>query len=565
MTPRSSTSARRGGKAPDPAAIDPLTRLAIANGTDKFGYHDYTPNYHRLFGHLRDRPLRLLEIGVGGYQDADRGGESLETWRDYFPKARVVGIDIQEKRLDLGQRITILQGSQVDAGFLDRVVADHGPFDIIIDDGSHRNAHVVDSFNLLYPGLAPGGIYVVEDVQTAFFPRFGGSLELTPPNSVGYLGELFAELPAGDAPLDIAAISRFHNMIAVHKTPEGGRPDGAEAAFTDGAGPAARLAGAAEVADLQPAFGKLADGQVLAVAAPSADLALRLFKDIDHREIAVNFPDYAPHALARQISRLVALPGTLLLERGENDYPSNFAFDFAHPAVGPVFRAIETVLAEQGRERGILQFVDLLVRAGDEDRAAELLERLAERGATTRPYYNLAVRRARREGDDTRARALLEAAVERYPDDARFQAQLGGQLARAGEVEAARGHLERARDLAPRDAGVRMQLAGVLSRLGAHEAALAEADEALRLAPDRPGFLLQTGRMQIEAGDLDAAMETLGRATATADAPAAAWRQLSRAHELAGQRDQALAAIDRALQIDPDNAEYARWKARLTG
>ena len=57
---------------------DPLTRLAVIYGTDKFGYHDYTPNYHCLFQHLRDKPIKMLEIGVGGYGDEDRGGQSLE-------------------------------------------------------------------------------------------------------------------------------------------------------------------------------------------------------------------------------------------------------------------------------------------------------------------------------------------------------------------------------------------------------------------------------------------------------------------------------------------------------
>jgi hypothetical protein len=50
--------------------LDPLTQLAIKHGTDKWGPHFYTPVYHKLFAHLRERPLRLLEIGVGGYEYA---------------------------------------------------------------------------------------------------------------------------------------------------------------------------------------------------------------------------------------------------------------------------------------------------------------------------------------------------------------------------------------------------------------------------------------------------------------------------------------------------------------
>ncbi|MBV8508817.1 MAG: hypothetical protein JO289_01505, partial [Xanthobacteraceae bacterium] len=39
--------------------IDPLTRLAIRHGTDKWGPHFYTPIYHELLAPLRDRPVKL--------------------------------------------------------------------------------------------------------------------------------------------------------------------------------------------------------------------------------------------------------------------------------------------------------------------------------------------------------------------------------------------------------------------------------------------------------------------------------------------------------------------------
>lgn len=156
--------------------IDPLTRLAIKHGTDKWGPHFYTPVYHALFAHLRDKPIRLLEIGVGGYSLAKIGGASLAMWADYFPKGRILGIDVVEKKLDLDPRIQVRQGSQDDPGFLARMSADHGPFDIIIDDGSHFPKHVAASFYILFPKLADGGLYVIEDVQTCFWPEFGGSV-----------------------------------------------------------------------------------------------------------------------------------------------------------------------------------------------------------------------------------------------------------------------------------------------------------------------------------------------------------------------------------------------------
>jgi predicted O-methyltransferase YrrM len=156
--------------------VDPLTRLAIRHGTDKWGAHFYTPVYHRLFAHLRERPIRLLEIGVGGDQVAKVGGASLAMWADYFPHGRILGIDVFAKNLALGPRVVLQQGSQDDAAFLARMSADHGPFDIVIDDGSHDPAHVTASFDTLFPLLADGGLYVIEDVQSTFRPELGGAV-----------------------------------------------------------------------------------------------------------------------------------------------------------------------------------------------------------------------------------------------------------------------------------------------------------------------------------------------------------------------------------------------------
>jgi tetratricopeptide repeat protein/methyltransferase family protein len=156
--------------------VDPLTRIALRHGTDKWGAHFYTPVYHQLFAHLRERPVRLLEIGIGGYEFARLGGASLAMWADYFPNGRILGIDVCAKTLELDPRVSIRQGSQDDAAFLTRMSSEHGPFDIAIDDGSHVPAHVIASFNVLFPLLADGGLYVIEDVQSTFWPQFGGSV-----------------------------------------------------------------------------------------------------------------------------------------------------------------------------------------------------------------------------------------------------------------------------------------------------------------------------------------------------------------------------------------------------
>ncbi len=208
--------------------MDPLTKLAIQHGTDKWGPHFYTPVYHSLFSHWCEKSIRLLEIGIGGYGFPRVGGASLAMWADYFPNGKIVGVDIAEKDLSLGPRVTLRQGSQDDPTFLERVSNEFGPFDIIIDDGSHIPAHVVESFNTLFPLMADGGFYVIEDVQTSFWPQFGGSFVdsgRTIQLAKSMLDHLnYAEIKAVQPDLKVMDLSKrvrslraYHNIVVIEK------------------------------------------------------------------------------------------------------------------------------------------------------------------------------------------------------------------------------------------------------------------------------------------------------------------------------------------------------------
>ncbi|MFG2445251.1 hypothetical protein ACGFQG_20495 [Nocardia fluminea] len=151
-----------------------LAELCVRSGSDKWGVHQYPQHYERHFQTVRDRPLTILEIGVGGYDNPRRGGESLRMWKRYFPRAAVYGIDIIDKSSLSESRMTILRADQADPVDLARVLEITGPLDIIIDDGSHVSAHVIATFALLFPALRSGGMYVIEDLQTSYWPHFGG-------------------------------------------------------------------------------------------------------------------------------------------------------------------------------------------------------------------------------------------------------------------------------------------------------------------------------------------------------------------------------------------------------
>ena len=132
-------------------------------------WHHYIPLYDKYFGNFRHRQVRFLEIGVS------KGG-SLQMWRKYFGEDAIIfGIDIDpecEKYNGLAGQVRI--GSQADVNFLSSVVVEMGGIDIVLDDGSHRMDHIVASLRTLFPKLNHSGIYLIEDLHTAYWSGFGG-------------------------------------------------------------------------------------------------------------------------------------------------------------------------------------------------------------------------------------------------------------------------------------------------------------------------------------------------------------------------------------------------------
>jgi hypothetical protein len=123
--------------------------------------------YESYFNSLKEKKINILEIGVDN-------GDSLRLWRDYFPNANICGIDILKKDFKINN-VEIMCGDQSDENFLSTIVDKYKKFDIIIDDGSHISKHIIQSFTYLFDYLNNNGIYVVEDLQTSYFPRYGGN------------------------------------------------------------------------------------------------------------------------------------------------------------------------------------------------------------------------------------------------------------------------------------------------------------------------------------------------------------------------------------------------------
>lgn len=137
----------------------------------------YLPIYEQLLAPLRRQPFTLLELGVWN-------GHSLEMWRDAFPRATVIGVDLQPPDMDLGPRVHIVQGDQTDAALMQRVRDQYAPggFDVIIDDASHIGVLTARSLQILYSQhLRAGGLYCIEDWGTGYLLNWhdGGPMAVT--------------------------------------------------------------------------------------------------------------------------------------------------------------------------------------------------------------------------------------------------------------------------------------------------------------------------------------------------------------------------------------------------
>lgn len=134
----------------------PLTAIADFFKTDKGAIkHSYTDIYARYLEPLRHKSIRLLEIGVAC-------GSSLKMWSKYLgPSSTIVGVDIRQECASLCQNYDNIKIVIADAAS----TTIPGPFDVIVDDGSHVSEDIVKTWNRLWPALNSGGYYIVEDMR----------------------------------------------------------------------------------------------------------------------------------------------------------------------------------------------------------------------------------------------------------------------------------------------------------------------------------------------------------------------------------------------------------------
>jgi hypothetical protein len=183
-----------------------LTELANRYGSDKGtranSRHRYTYIYDLLFSPLKDKDLVFVEIGlaIGGPEFKGRGNTadriveyspSVAMWLDYFSRASIIGFDISDFSQLRKPRFTFVRGDSGSESDLKRL-ADAAPmFDVVIDDGSHASFHQQLALKVLWPKVAPGGIYIIEDLHWQS-PRYEKSLPSVP-KTAAFLASYFEE------------------------------------------------------------------------------------------------------------------------------------------------------------------------------------------------------------------------------------------------------------------------------------------------------------------------------------------------------------------------------------
>lgn len=177
----------------------------------------YFEIYERHLEKYRDTSVNVLEIGV-------QGGGSLQMWKKYFgPKSKILGIDIDQKCKYQEEQINVEIGNQSDLEFLQKIVTEYGPFDIIIDDGSHIQSDVLNSFFFLYPTLNRGGTYIIEDTNTAYFKAFQGGIG-SEANSISIFSHFvhdmnleYMEEPFNIKLRDLSSLCFYNSMVVFEK------------------------------------------------------------------------------------------------------------------------------------------------------------------------------------------------------------------------------------------------------------------------------------------------------------------------------------------------------------
>ncbi len=141
-----------------------LDELGRKYGTAKSSLEmHYLEKYELFLGRFVNKKFLLLELGVFG-------GASARMWKEYFPLAEIVGVDINpDCQKHQEERLRIVTADMSSREALQQLVSLQAS--VIIDDASHLWSHQILALFTLFPSLPSGGIYILEDLGTSLNPK----------------------------------------------------------------------------------------------------------------------------------------------------------------------------------------------------------------------------------------------------------------------------------------------------------------------------------------------------------------------------------------------------------
>lgn len=149
--------------APSPDLLSFTSILRTIGRTDKETLHGYGQHYDRWLAPYRDKPVRLLEIGIAQF-----GGGSVLAFAEYFPRGEIWGLDIAADMLppDVAAhpRVKLVKAD----AYATLTAASLGYFNIIVDDCYHDAGHQGVAMELYSPWVKPGGMYIIEEAAPPY-------------------------------------------------------------------------------------------------------------------------------------------------------------------------------------------------------------------------------------------------------------------------------------------------------------------------------------------------------------------------------------------------------------
>lgn len=147
-----------------------LSEIAKSHPTDKdFTHNYYDAVYESVLNSIRENVKLVCEIGIGGFWN-EMGwvhGNSLKVWKEYFPNAEILGLDIQRYEIENSPRIRTDWLDQSKKNLVVEYSSKLKDYDLIIDDGSHNIYDQQITLACFFKCLKPGGIYILEDLHSS--------------------------------------------------------------------------------------------------------------------------------------------------------------------------------------------------------------------------------------------------------------------------------------------------------------------------------------------------------------------------------------------------------------